>query len=549
MEILDRNNITQLALNLGFDSKTVTSATSLSFIDMIKAPSLDSELNTNEQVVFDNKQSASLNKAPKVKDTKDNQFSGAEKTKKEKSVKETPAPKAKEKKSAPKSDNNVAAYNDSNTTPAQTQAQPQAEATAVSTANTNQAPETEDATLNVSNEPTLSDNEVAVTIGNPVIQPQMELVELSLEAVAPLENMPTSSFVAELSQAVAGDVETNTEAKANFAAEVVMPTPSNVADNSAQPELIIPEASVETKATSTTVADTAILQQAQILDQKIVNDKPLKIDVNTQEAKIAEPVQQNIIQNSFELTSLLQSTDGNLSNLADNSDILPEKTPSVEINNPEVELDTRNFNSVTNQPELKAEYVMSTSDNLANAALSDKNATLQSQQVETIAVVQTNRHDVNFQAKIQDLNTDNSLKGLAKEAVEQIKVNITKSAVKNVDTIDIELKPEELGKVQVRMYIHKDGKLHADIIASRQTTAEMLQREVENLSKAFQDAGYDTDKQSFNFSSQEENQAGKQSGEQKLQQFIGETLEQEAEETTANDNLIYDPRVGLNIRV
>jgi flagellar hook-length control protein FliK len=246
---------------------------------------------------------------------------------------------------------------------------------------------------------------------------------------------------------------------------------------------------------------------------------------------------------------LLQSTDGNLSNLADNSDILPEKTPSVEINNPEVELDTRNFNTTTNQPELKAEYAMSTTDNLVNANLSDKNTTLQSPQIETVAVVQTNRHDVNYQAEVQDLNTDNSLKGLAKEAVEQIKVNITKSAVKNVDTIDIELKPEELGKVQVRMYIHKDGKLHADIIASRQTTAEMLQREVENLSKAFQDAGYDTDKQSFNFSSQEENQAGRQSGEQKLQQFIGETLEQEAEETTANDNLIYDPRVGLNIRV
>ncbi len=58
-------------------------------------------------------------------------------------------------------------------------------------------------------------------------------------------------------------------------------------------------------------------------------------------------------------------------------------------------------------------------------------------------------------------------KGMGKEVVEQIKVNITKSAVKGVDTIEIQLKPEDLGKIEVKMQIGKDGKLQAHIVSSR----------------------------------------------------------------------------------
>ena len=83
---------------------------------------------------------------------------------------------------------------------------------------------------------------------------------------------------------------------------------------------------------------------------------------------------------------------------------------------------------------------------------------------------------------------------------EQIKVNITKSAVKGIDTIDIQLKPEDLGKVQVKMQISKDGKLQADIVVSRQETLDVLQKELSSLTKAFTDAGFDADNRSFNFS-------------------------------------------------
>jgi flagellar hook-length control protein FliK len=163
-------------------------------------------------------------------------------------------------------------------------------------------------------------------------------------------------------------------------------------------------------------------------------------------------------------------------------------------------------------------------------------------------VVNTSRNEA-F-AKINETANRDAFKGMAKEVVEQIKVNITKSAVKGVDTIDIQLKPEDLGKVQIKMHIAKDGKVQAEIIASRAETADLLQKDASSLSKAFNEAGYDTDAKSFTFSFQDENQArGKEKDDAGLLKFIGDALEQEAEAFAGNDNLEYDPVLGLNIRV
>ena len=41
-------------------------------------------------------------------------------------------------------------------------------------------------------------------------------------------------------------------------------------------------------------------------------------------------------------------------------------------------------------------------------------------------------------------------KGMSREVVEQVKVNITKSAVKGIDKIDISLKPEDLGHIEIK---------------------------------------------------------------------------------------------------
>ena len=146
---------------------------------------------------------------------------------------------------------------------------------------------------------------------------------------------------------------------------------------------------------------------------------------------------------------------------------------------------------------------------------------------------------------------EEALKGMSREVVEQVKVNITKSAVKGVDKIDVTLKPEDLGHIEIKMQISKDGKLQAHIISSRPETMEILQKDMQILQKAFADAGFQTDENSLSFSFQDNGQAWQHREEESgLRQFMGKIFESEG----GNDNLplsetAWDGKSALNIRV
>lgn len=144
-------------------------------------------------------------------------------------------------------------------------------------------------------------------------------------------------------------------------------------------------------------------------------------------------------------------------------------------------------------------------------------------------------------------------KGLSRETVDQIKVNITKSAVQGIDKIQIQLKPEDLGNIEVKLQIGKDGKLQAHIISSRPETMEALQKEMGNLEKAFNDAGFQTDEGSLSFSFREDSQANQnQERDNGLRNFIGDIFEKEANQELVSGELYtmdYDGKSGLNIRV
>ena len=145
-------------------------------------------------------------------------------------------------------------------------------------------------------------------------------------------------------------------------------------------------------------------------------------------------------------------------------------------------------------------------------------------------------------------------KGMSKEIIDQVKVNITKSAVKGIDKIDISLKPVDLGHIEVKMQIGKDGKLQAHIISSRPETMEVLQKEIQTLEKAFNDAGFQTDEGSLSFSFRGGNQANQnQEHDNGLRNFIGDIFEKEASnDLLAGDafqNQSWNGTTGLNIRV
>jgi flagellar hook-length control protein FliK len=93
---------------------------------------------------------------------------------------------------------------------------------------------------------------------------------------------------------------------------------------------------------------------------------------------------------------------------------------------------------------------------------------------------------------------------------DQIAVQIRKAVDQGVDKIRIQLRPAELGRVEIKLEIGMDGRVAAHVIAERPETMELLQRDARGLQQALQDAGLRTDSGSLSF-----NLSGQNNGEDK----------------------------------
>lgn len=100
------------------------------------------------------------------------------------------------------------------------------------------------------------------------------------------------------------------------------------------------------------------------------------------------------------------------------------------------------------------------------------------------------------------------------QVIEQIKVNINKSVKAGMDRVTIQLRPENLGRIEVKMELSQDGKVRAFVTAESRETLDMLQRDARGLEKALQEAGLRTDSNNLHFALKSEQQAGQgQNGE------------------------------------
>ncbi|MTI10563.1 flagellar hook-length control protein FliK [Curvivirga aplysinae] len=82
---------------------------------------------------------------------------------------------------------------------------------------------------------------------------------------------------------------------------------------------------------------------------------------------------------------------------------------------------------------------------------------------------------------------------------DQVSVNIQRAAGQGQDQIKIQLRPYELGRIEVTMEMAKDGKMTAVITAEKQETLDMLKSDSNNLVKSLNDAGMQTDSSSLSF--------------------------------------------------
>lgn len=291
-----------------------------------------------------------------------------------------------------------------------------------------------------------------------------------------------------------------------------------------------------------------LAQQAAKLGEAVGEDRKVKVEVSVKEEKIADAVDGGLVKNA-------KLSDETLSAVVEGKDAV-KGNPLTEVKTPAQQAAAQN--QIREMPLTMTAGAVS---NAAAAAADDTAAVAVSTETGsvTLAHAGTVGGEMLANAKASAANDSSSTsfrdvyKGMGKEVVDQIKVNITKSAVKGVDKIEIQLKPEDLGHIEVKMQIGKDGKLQAHIVASRPETAEILQKEIGNLQKAFNEAGFQTDEGSLSFSFRDDGQAGQNQERNNLRNFIGDVLEQE----TAMDAVVgdlfagtaWDGKNGLNIRV
>lgn len=94
---------------------------------------------------------------------------------------------------------------------------------------------------------------------------------------------------------------------------------------------------------------------------------------------------------------------------------------------------------------------------------------------------------------------------------DQVAVNIQRGIAQGQDRINVQLRPQELGRVEIKMEINHDGRMTAVVAAERPETLDMLRQDSRSLIEALNQAGLKADENSLSFNLQGENAGDGQS--------------------------------------
>lgn len=95
----------------------------------------------------------------------------------------------------------------------------------------------------------------------------------------------------------------------------------------------------------------------------------------------------------------------------------------------------------------------------------------------------------------------------AQHVIDQIKVNITRAAKAGMDRVTIQLKPQDLGRIEVRLEMSEDHKVRVTVTADNKDTLALLQNDARTLERALNEAGLRTDANNLHFGLRSESEA------------------------------------------
>jgi len=99
----------------------------------------------------------------------------------------------------------------------------------------------------------------------------------------------------------------------------------------------------------------------------------------------------------------------------------------------------------------------------------------------------------------QQANPTDRPAATAQHVIEQIKVNITKAAKAGLDRVTIQLKPVELGRIEIKLEMSEDHKVRVTVTADNKDTLNLLQTDARALERTLNDAGLRTDANNLHF--------------------------------------------------
>ncbi|MDR1026035.1 MAG: flagellar hook-length control protein FliK [Lactobacillus sp.] len=307
------------------------------------------------------------------------------------------------------------------------------------------------------------------------------------------------------------------------------------------------EESVNTQAVaSKPVEDEALLsKQAAKIAEIVGEDTKLKVEVNVKDNKAesfaSKPLVAQVVDaDDADLTLDTQSQPDTQTLL----DTAASENTSNDLSVADLMIMNQDGAEVIAQPQVNVAPTQVQDASTLAAKGADNASVISNGSVSTAGFVASTKINGTEQGRAQVQDT---YKGMSSDVIEQVKINITKQAVKGIDKIDIQLKPESLGKVDVKLHIAKDGKIQAHITASNSDALEALQKDSSVLQKALNDSGFNTEEGSLSFSLREEQNNQNQDD---LRKFMGKALEiQEDIQPDLLAESFWDGKSALNIKV
>ncbi|MEA1650606.1 flagellar hook-length control protein FliK [Nitrospirillum sp. BR 11164] len=134
--------------------------------------------------------------------------------------------------------------------------------------------------------------------------------------------------------------------------------------------------------------------------------------------------------------------------------------------------------------------------------------------------------------------------------LQQVTMGFQKAASNGMDSVTIQLTPDDMGSIDVKLDFHKDGKVRASVTADNAKTLDLLQRNSDDLKSALQDAGLQTDNDSLSFNLKDDSQAQQQQERRGGQNGAQFSMDDTAapEEAASEDTII--PSLGrVDVRI